>query len=172
MNKPVQEKGIDGNTLFSLFKGFEKFSLTYVYKGIFNPDHTDQILSLAENNMNVSGESTKTQKRVYYVMVESLQNITRHQDVKQEEENQAFFVVHHNVGEYDLTSGNVVEQSEIEDLKEKIDKINSLNADELKDYHRHVLEKTGMTREAHTRKLLPLSSGWSDNYGYAILATD
>ena len=28
----------------------------------------------------------------------------------------------------------------------------------------HVLEKTGMTREAHTRKLLPLSSGWSDNY--------
>ena len=36
----------------------------------------------------------------------------------------------------------------------------------------HVLEKTGMTREAHTRKLLPLPSGWSDNYGYAILATD
>lgn len=36
----------------------------------------------------------------------------------------------------------------------------------------NVLEKTGMTREAHTRKLLPLSSGWSDNYGYAILATD
>jgi len=35
-----------------------------------------------------------------------------------------------------------------------------------------VLEKIGMTREAHTRKLLPLSSGWSDNYGYAILATD
>nr|WP_315210017.1 GNAT family N-acetyltransferase [uncultured Flavobacterium sp.] len=36
----------------------------------------------------------------------------------------------------------------------------------------HVLEKTGMKREAHTRKILPLSSGWSDNYGYAILATD
>ena len=36
----------------------------------------------------------------------------------------------------------------------------------------NVLEKNGMTREAHTRKLLPLSSGWSDNYCYAILATD
>jgi RimJ/RimL family protein N-acetyltransferase len=35
-----------------------------------------------------------------------------------------------------------------------------------------VLEKVGMQREAHTRKLLPLKSGWSDNYGYAILATD
>jgi [ribosomal protein S5]-alanine N-acetyltransferase len=35
-----------------------------------------------------------------------------------------------------------------------------------------VLEKAGMKREAHTRQLLPLSSGWSDNYGYAILSTD
>lgn len=35
-----------------------------------------------------------------------------------------------------------------------------------------VLEKAGMLREAHTRKLLPLKSGWSDHYGYAILSTD
>lgn len=35
-----------------------------------------------------------------------------------------------------------------------------------------VLEKAGMFREAHTRKLLPLKSGWSDNYGYAILEED
>ena len=35
-----------------------------------------------------------------------------------------------------------------------------------------VLEKAGMIREAHTRQLLPLQSGWSDNYGYAKLATD
>jgi ribosomal-protein-alanine N-acetyltransferase len=34
-----------------------------------------------------------------------------------------------------------------------------------------VLEKVGMLREAHTRKLLPLRTGWSDNYGYAILAS-
>ena len=35
-----------------------------------------------------------------------------------------------------------------------------------------VLEKVGMLREGHTRKLLPLKSGWSDNFGYAILSTD
>lgn len=35
-----------------------------------------------------------------------------------------------------------------------------------------VLEKVGMLREAHTRQLLPLKSGWADNYGYAILSTD
>ncbi|MDN3693726.1 GNAT family protein [Chryseobacterium tructae] len=35
-----------------------------------------------------------------------------------------------------------------------------------------VMEKCGMTREAHRRKLLPLQSGWSDNYEYAILEED
>lgn len=35
-----------------------------------------------------------------------------------------------------------------------------------------VMEKAGTIREAHTRQLLPLKSGWADNYGYAILSTD
>ena len=32
-----------------------------------------------------------------------------------------------------------------------------------------VLEKAGMKREGTHRKILPLSSGWSDNFSYAIL---
>lgn len=32
-----------------------------------------------------------------------------------------------------------------------------------------VLEKVGMTREGIGRKILPLSTGWSDNYSYSIL---
>ena len=34
------------------------------------------------------------------------------------------------------------------------------------------LEKAGMIREGRKRKVLPLKSGWSDNFEYAILATD
>ena len=32
-----------------------------------------------------------------------------------------------------------------------------------------VLEKVGMQREGHHRKILPLKTGWSDNFSYAIL---
>ena len=35
-----------------------------------------------------------------------------------------------------------------------------------------VLEKAGMQREGRKRKVLPLKSGWSDNYEYAILEED
>ncbi|MFB9052483.1 GNAT family N-acetyltransferase [Formosa undariae] len=35
-----------------------------------------------------------------------------------------------------------------------------------------VLEKSGMQREGRLRQVLPLKSGWSDNFEYAILETD
>jgi len=35
-----------------------------------------------------------------------------------------------------------------------------------------VLEKVGMTREGRGRKVLPLKTGWSDNFEYSILDTD
>ncbi len=35
-----------------------------------------------------------------------------------------------------------------------------------------VLEKAGMVREGRLRQVLPLKSGWSDNFQYAILETD
>lgn len=36
----------------------------------------------------------------------------------------------------------------------------------------HVLKKTGFQREGRHRSILPLSSGWSDSYAYAILLSD
>ena len=35
-----------------------------------------------------------------------------------------------------------------------------------------VLEKVGMKREGQHKQILPLPSGWSDNYSYAILRED
>ena len=35
-----------------------------------------------------------------------------------------------------------------------------------------VLEKVGMTREGRGRQILPLKTGWSDNFEYSILETD
>lgn len=141
----INHNRILGEELYDVYKNFSACSLSYVYKGIFNATLTDKILSLSETNMNIAEESSKTQKRVYFVMVESLQNITRHQDVHQAQQNHAFFVVQNKTGEYNLTSANVVEDDKVEHLRQSIDKINSLNADELKDYYKYVLENTGLS---------------------------
>ena len=135
--------------LFDLFKSMGRFSLSYVYKGNLNPTLSEKIISLAETNMNITGETPRTQKRVFFIMVESLQNITRHQDadMADTDDNTSFFVMQNVEREYHITSGNIVEQSKVEDLKAKLAKVNSMGPDELKEYFKVVLSTTGLSEK-------------------------
>ncbi len=129
---------------FKLFEGMQKDNLGYLYRGLFTQGITDSIISLAENNLDSSGESNKVKKRVFSILVECLQNVTRHQTsegLDEIEPEQAGVVVIQNENDaYQITSGNVVEKKAIPHLVGMLEKINSLEKDELKLYYKEVLE--------------------------------
>ena len=119
----------------------ERYSLSYVYKGDLDHHLTGRILELAETNMNITGESTAIQKRVFFIMVESLQNITRHQesDLPETNEHPSFFVMQNIERDYHITSGNIIENRNVTELRQKLDKVNAMGAEELKDYFREMI---------------------------------
>ena len=67
---------------YDLFKRIGETDFEYVYRGYFNHNITKKILVLADKSIaKVAGDTQATlQKRIYYIMVEGLQNITHHQD--------------------------------------------------------------------------------------------
>jgi hypothetical protein len=139
---------IDRAIYTQLFLDLENYQLTYTYNGEFTEQLTEQILGLVENSMNVESESSKTKKKVYFIMVESLQNITRHQSSKTEDYLlNGFFSIHKSPIGYFITSGNIVSTNNIEALKSKLDKLNSLSADELKTYHQELLTLGGFSEK-------------------------
>src|ERR1043166_141827 len=127
----------------------DRYSLSYIYKGNLDHQLTERILGLAETNMNITGESTTIQKRVFFIMVESLQNITRHQDegAKEAEENPSFFVMQNVDREYHITSGNVIDSSKVSSLRSKLEMVNSLGQDELKAYFKEALSTTQISEK-------------------------
>ncbi|MEW6468146.1 MAG: SiaB family protein kinase [Bacteroidota bacterium] len=133
--------------LYGLFKDLGDYSLSYIYRGNFNPQLSDRILALAETNMNITGESQKTQKRVYFVMVESLQNITRHQDTKAEDDNTGFFVVQSSGKEHRIATGNVIDSDQVDALRGKLEMVNSLDQDTLKSYYKEMLSTTRLSEK-------------------------
>ena len=145
----MNQASFPGSFLYDLFKGMERYSLSYIYKGNLNHQLTERILSLAETNMSITGESSKIQKRVFFIMVESLQNITRHQDEGPEEtdESSSFFVMQNVDKEYHITSGNVIERNKVDSLRSKLEMLNSLGADELKEYFKEVLATTQISEK-------------------------
>ena len=132
----------------SLFNKLDDYQLSYAYSGEFTDSLTGHILSLVETSMEVESETSKTKKKVYYIMVESLQNITRHQsNTIDSKTKEGFFSIHKTKLGYLVTSGNLVKKSNIEALREKIEKINSLNQEELREYHKEMLSAAELSEK-------------------------
>ena len=122
----------------------QKDNLGYIYRGLFTQTITDSIISLAEANLDTTGESSKVKKRVFSILVECLQNITRHQTENCEDHDdpsmQGIFIIQKEANFYYITTGNVVKQVAIPRLRSQLEKINSFEQDELKEYYKQILE--------------------------------
>ena len=131
------------DSVYTLFDQMLSENVEYTYRGTFTSAISETILSLAERNLDMSDIGTKLRKRVYFIMVEGLQNITRHQTPeagKGEVEYPALFVVQKKEEGYYITTGNAVAEEDIDLLTQQIEKINSLESEALKKYSLEVLK--------------------------------
>jgi hypothetical protein len=135
------------NLAYELFKDTQQDNLEYIYRGKFNTDITDNILSLAEESLRLSEQKLSIKKRVYFVMVEGLQNITRHQDITSIDfpVKPGLFVLQRKEHSYFITTGNLIEKRNIRILQSQLEKVNSLSKDELNDYYKEHLAEGGFS---------------------------
>ncbi len=115
------------------------------YRGNVDSDVINQILDNIEDKMVTINEQPKLRKRVYNVLVESLQNLYHHVDrvpddfEDQESEKFGLLVVKKISGGYKITTGNFVNTGNIEKLEEKIKRINRSSHEEIKELYKFIL---------------------------------
>ncbi len=116
------------------------------YKGDITSDIINDVLEAVELKLAEADEKGKTRKKLYNVLVESLQNLFHHieenPDIEEKEVRGKFGVLvieKTENDEYKVTTGNFINAEKEGFLKEKIDKINSLSRNELKDMYKFIL---------------------------------
>jgi hypothetical protein len=117
------------------------------YKGSITTDLINNVLEQIEVKMENVDEEAKIRKKVYNVLVESLQNLYHHveelpEKYKSRDNFDSKFGVLVIAKENDaikISTGNFITSEKIKFLKDKIDKINSLSKDELKDMYKFIL---------------------------------
>ncbi len=131
---------ITGSSAKELYNEVDQNYLEYIYRGGFSQGITESILTLAETNFDES-EGTTIRRRVYFIMVEGLQNITRHQDktANKDVDKKSIFVVQNRNQRYYITTGNIIKNKHIDSLRNKLNKINQLDKKELKKYYKETL---------------------------------
>ena len=113
------------------------------YKGAISAEVISNTLSLIETKLEETSEQTGIKKKLYNVLVESLQNLFHHVDaingMEDSETNFGAFVLAKQNSIFRISTGNFIRSDKSKILKEKIDKINSLSKEELKDFYKFVL---------------------------------
>ena len=115
------------------------------YKGNVDSDVINQILDKVEDKMIMVNDQSKLRKKVYNVLVETLQNLYHHVDkVPEDYEDQmsdkfGILLVTKIDNGYKITTGNFVKSINVDKLKEKINKINKSSHEEIKELYKFIL---------------------------------
>ena len=115
------------------------------FKGSVTTDLINNVLEQIEDKMDSVDEQPKVRKKLYNVLVESLQNLYHHVEELPEslqsdlDSKFGVLVVARENDAYKISTGNFISSEKIKFLKDKIDKINSLSKDELKDMYKFIL---------------------------------
>lgn len=115
-----------------------------VYEGEITHQITKAFTSLTESKMLRDEEPNSVQKKVFHVMVECLQNISKHADGHGDETNnegRGIFMVSKGEDEYSVTTGNTIPNEKIEELKSMLENINSLDKIGLKKLYKQQIRE-------------------------------
>ncbi len=126
---------------YDLFSRVKTGDFEYIYRGAFTQNLTRKILSLAESNLQRFVDKSSLQNRIYFIMVEGLQNVTRHQEpsTESETEHAGIFAIQKVGNRYIITTGNTIVNTKVDSLKQRLEKVNNLDREELKKLHREIL---------------------------------
>ncbi len=126
--------------VYDFYKSMKAHEITLVYEGEITHQITKAFTSLTESNMAKEEESNTVQKKVFHVMVECLQNISKHADSFGSDDflfaGRGIFMVSKGDVEYHVTTGNVIENTKIEELTRILDHINLLDKEGLKQLYK------------------------------------
>lgn len=126
---------VSSDFAYNIHQIMEKEAIHLCYTGEFTPELINVLLLMAKKNVNERG----VLKKVYNIMIESLENLTRHASKNDAGIYPAIFVIGKD-GEYHyLATGNKVAKKDKLDLESRLNKVNSLDRLGLRNWYNEIL---------------------------------
>ena len=119
--------------------------ISLVYMGEFNQEITKTFTSMTEGNMERNGDERRMKKKVYHVLVETLQNMNKHSDETDkrsgnQRSGQGLFMLGQKDEKYFVITANKVQKSRLDTIKGAIDEVNHSSPEELKAMYKNQIK--------------------------------
>lgn len=127
--------------LLEFHRSAENQQVIIAYEGELNPHITSSVISLAEKNLDRKQMELPCRRKAFLIAVECLQNISAHGEKDSNTAN-SIFVIGQKGGDFFISSGNVIKAEKVESLQRKIDQINNLDKEGLKQLHMQAIKES------------------------------
>ncbi len=181
----IESLDIKTNFVFKLFGEISNGDLDYVYRGQFSNQIVSSIMTLARTNLSSSKDTSPMQSKIYFIMGEGLQNIDRHKIGEEiPKDRQSIFAIHKKNYKYYITSGNLIKTKEVDLLTKKLEHVNRLDKQGLRELSRKIRSSQGLSEKGGAgigliemakrsgNKLVYHFRKIDDEYSYFYLSTE
>lgn len=133
--------------IVDFYENKEKENLIFSFKGEVTSDKVAELVEKTEVALKQLNENKSTVKKVCNVAIESLQNLYHHnlesdnftQHTFKEYRAKAIFMVVIKGDYYEIHTGNFMKSSAKENLSKRLEIINNIKQEDIRDYHRDQL---------------------------------
>ncbi len=133
---------------YDLHQRMDPSNIILVYEGKFDQQVTKSVLLLAERNIDSLREDPTVKRKVFNVIVECLQNIVKHGenlDSVDLKNGLPIFMIGRENEQYVIASGNAVPSVQVKDLTGKIERINQLDREGLKQLYKEIMRNNDIS---------------------------
>ncbi len=130
-------------SVVTLYDELKSNGISLVFMGEFNHEITKMFTTMSERELGRKNEQPKTTRKVYHVMVETLQNISKHSDDITGIENNignGLFMIGNKKNTYYIITSNKVANDKKEDIESALIQVNSLNKEELNELFKKTMK--------------------------------
>jgi hypothetical protein len=124
------------NRTFDLYKMLVDQQVILAYEGMFDQEVIKSFLGMTEKKLAGDGIDEATRKKLFNVLMEALQNISKHQKTNNTADENAIFILASTDLKYYVVTGNYMETDKIPIIKNKLDLVNSLDKEGLKEIYK------------------------------------
>lgn len=139
------------NHVYRFYKSQKNFEINILYEGKITHQITKAFISLTEADLEDKEEPDEVRRKIFHVMVESLQNITKHAgpdgETGETEKGRGIFVVSKEENCYRVITGSITSAENADKLSKMLQKINALDAAGLKEMYKQQIRGGGKLSE-------------------------
>jgi hypothetical protein len=127
-----------------------EYNIHLILSGHISPDVGKEVLSFTETKLTEEDVEANIRRRIFSILVEILENVSKYTPSKEEEEKYGMQVaiIRLEDDDYTLTTGNLIPNAEVANLREKLDLINTSDKIGLKELFRMSLSGQNISTDS------------------------